>query len=100
MDSVLVLTGVSSAQDTLAAPPHRRPTFIAADLTGLFTVDTSTGGWRVRREDSGLELTGDGSPVEALRALCAQAWDGGWPATISAGDTRAEEALRVLRLTG
>ncbi|GAA5192137.1 HAD-IIA family hydrolase [Rugosimonospora acidiphila] len=100
MDSVLVLTGVSTAQDVLAAPPHRRPTFIAADLTGLFTMDGSTGGWRVRREDSGLELSGDGTPVEALRLLSAYAWDGGRPETVGAGDPGAEEALRALRLTG
>jgi HAD superfamily hydrolase (TIGR01450 family) len=100
MDSVLVLTGVSSAQDVLDAPEQRRPTFIAADLTGLFTVDTSTGGWRVRRGDGTLELSGDGTAVEALRALCAYAWDGGRPATVSAGDPRAEDVLRALRLVG
>jgi HAD superfamily hydrolase (TIGR01450 family) len=98
MDSVLVLTGVSGPQDVLAAPEHRRPTFITQDLTGLFTVDTSTGGWRVLREDDALELSGEGTPVEALRLLCAYAWDGGRPATIRAGDPDAEEALRELRL--
>ena len=36
MDSLLVLTGVSGPADLLAAPPQRRPTYVAADLAGLF----------------------------------------------------------------
>ena len=36
MDSLLVLTGVSDAAELLAAPPQRRPTYVAADLAGLF----------------------------------------------------------------
>ncbi|WP_433826042.1 HAD-IIA family hydrolase [Actinoplanes sp. CA-015351] len=53
LDSLLVLTGVSGPADLLAAPPHRRPTFVAADLSALFRPaadaripapgDTSTG---------------------------------------------------------
>jgi len=39
MDSLLVLTGVSTAADLRAAPPERRPTYAAVDLTALFTVD-------------------------------------------------------------
>jgi HAD superfamily hydrolase (TIGR01450 family) len=98
MDSVLVLTGVSSAEDLFAAPAQRRPTFIASDLTGLFTVDSSTGGWRVRREGDAVELTGEGTPVQALRLLCAHAWEAGRPETVTAADSPAEEALRALQL--
>jgi glycerol 3-phosphatase-2 len=36
MDSLLVLTGVSRVADLLAAPPERRPTYVAADLAALF----------------------------------------------------------------
>jgi HAD superfamily hydrolase (TIGR01450 family) len=36
MDSLLVLTGVSGVRDLLEAPPERRPTYVAADLSGLF----------------------------------------------------------------
>jgi hypothetical protein len=114
MDSVLVFTGVSTAQDLLAAPAHQRPTFIASDLTGLFTVDSSgsarlapggdpdrsTSGWRVSRDGDALELAGDGTPVEALRLLCAHAWDGGRPDAVIAAGAAAQEALRVLRLDG
>ncbi|GIH19251.1 HAD-IIA family hydrolase [Rugosimonospora africana] len=118
MDSVLVLTGVSTAQDLLAAPAHQRPTFVAFDLTGLFTVDSSSdesgsarltprgdpdqsaSGWRVSREGDALELAGEGTPVEALRLLAAHSWDGGPPDAVMAAGSAAEEALRVLRLTG
>jgi len=34
-DSMLVLTGVSSARDAVLAPPGQRPTYLAADLAGL-----------------------------------------------------------------
>jgi HAD superfamily hydrolase (TIGR01450 family) len=33
--SLQVLTGVHGVRDLLAAPPHRRPTYLAADLRGL-----------------------------------------------------------------
>jgi ribonucleotide monophosphatase NagD (HAD superfamily) len=35
MDSLLVLTGVSTEADALALPADQRPTYIAADLSGL-----------------------------------------------------------------
>jgi glycerol-1-phosphatase len=35
MDSLLVLTGVDDLRACLAAPPHRRPTFVAPDLRAL-----------------------------------------------------------------
>ncbi|MFC0068972.1 HAD-IIA family hydrolase [Umezawaea endophytica] len=37
MDSLLVLTGVSTEADALALPADRRPTYIAADLSVLLT---------------------------------------------------------------
>jgi ribonucleotide monophosphatase NagD (HAD superfamily) len=36
VDSLLVLTGVSSRADLDATPPGRRPTHVAEDLSGLF----------------------------------------------------------------
>lgn len=82
MDSMLVLTGVSRPADLLAAPQTQRPTYVAADLSGLFTVDEAVrvpapqaGGWRVARDGAGrLVLSGDGTAVDALRALYAAAW--------------------------
>jgi ribonucleotide monophosphatase NagD (HAD superfamily) len=98
MDSVLVLTGVATAHDVLTAPPDRRPTLLAADLTGLSTMDESTGRWEVRREGEGLVLSGDGTPIEALRALCAEAWRGPGSARIAPVGDRAAQVLRALLL--
>jgi glycerol-1-phosphatase len=91
MNSLLVLTGVSSPGDLLAADPARRPTFVAADLSGLFrpadeaTVPlkaTEAGGWTVTRDGDAVTLDGAGDPVVALRLLCAATWDGVAPADI------------------
>ena len=38
MDSLLVLTGIATREDLLAAPPSRRPTYVAESL-GALTVD-------------------------------------------------------------
>jgi hypothetical protein len=85
MDSLLVLTGVSTAADLLAAPLELRPTWVAADLRGLRDGavrvpdadpdgQSSAGGWSVRRAEAGLELDGAGTPVAALAALAAAGW--------------------------
>jgi HAD superfamily hydrolase (TIGR01450 family) len=37
IDSLLVMTGVTSVRDILLASPQHRPTYIAPDLRGLFT---------------------------------------------------------------
>ena len=97
MDSLLVLTGVSRPAELLTAPPARRPTYLAADLRGLYEVDGAVripvgaalpardggwcgsaddgGGWRVSvDDDGGLCLDGAGSALPALRQLCAAAW--------------------------
>jgi HAD superfamily hydrolase (TIGR01450 family) len=97
MDSLLVLTGVSGPAELLAAPPQRRPTFVAEDLSGLFqpadavripSKDTrEIGGWRLTGEAT---LEGEGRPVDALRLLCPAAWDG---ARINAGSDAARQLL-------
>lgn len=104
MDSLLVLTGVGTPKDVLTAAPPQRPTYLAADLSGLFALDTgpdrSAQGWRVRRHKAGLELDGAGSPVAALRALCAVAWSGAEPpAAVTAGSPAALAVLRDLGLS-
>jgi len=90
MDSLLVLTGVSGPAELLSAPAQRRPTYVAADLSGLFAdagavripVDaTELGGWRV---DGDGRLDGSGDPVDALRLLCGPAWNGKQPSGVSA----------------
>jgi glycerol 3-phosphatase-2 len=82
-DSLLVLSGVTDAAQLLAAPPDRRPTFLAADLRGLLRVHepvragsdgVSSGGWTAAVRDGRLELTGSGEPSEGLRAACVAWW--------------------------
>jgi glycerol-1-phosphatase len=61
MDSLLVLTGVSGPAELLSAPASRRPTYVAADLSGLFRPETAAripvdatelGGWQITAVDS------------------------------------------------
>ena len=103
VDSLLVLTGVSGPADLLAAPEGRRPTFVSADLTGLFrpaddarvpALGGASGGWRVTRDGDRAALAGSGDPVAALRLLCAVAWDGVAPSAITADSPEAGELLR------
>ncbi|MCO6007961.1 HAD-IIA family hydrolase [Actinoallomurus purpureus] len=91
-DSLLVLTGVTDARALLAAPAAQRPTYLAADLTGLLVSHPevrhadgsySCGGWVV---GPGFAVSGSGDRIDALRALCVAAWESGESA-------KAEEAL-------
>lgn len=102
MDSLLVLTGVSGPADLLAAPPERRPTYVAADLSALFRpADESklplladeSGGWRLAREGDKVTLSGAGDPVTALRLLCAATWDGVPTTAIRPATPEAESLL-------
>jgi HAD superfamily hydrolase (TIGR01450 family) len=89
-DSMLVLTGVTTPEQVILAPPGQRPTYIAEDLTGLVEpqpeMRPETGGWAARWAGDRLELDGEGSRIDAIRALCAAAWsrDGVTSETISA----------------
>jgi HAD superfamily hydrolase (TIGR01450 family) len=102
-DSLLVLTGVTTPADLLAAPPERRPTYVCADLGGLLVpyeapVDGdggwTCGGWTVT---DGLRLGGDGDDVLALRALCAAGWAGA-AAPVAADGPAAASAVERLGL--
>jgi len=85
-DSLLVLTGVSKPIDVLLAPARRRPSYIAADLTGLNVSHPEItqaggafecGGWRASLAadtSDWLTVKGAGDPIDGLRALCAAAW--------------------------
>jgi glycerol-1-phosphatase len=108
LDSLLVLTGVSTPTDVLAAPAPRRPTFVAAGLPSLSTSDTlvrvpawshdqaTSGGWRVTHRDERLELSGDGQTVAALLALAAAAWARPqWTSIIPDGDASARAVTEL-----
>ncbi|WP_306215703.1 HAD-IIA family hydrolase [Actinoplanes sp. RD1] len=97
-DSLLVLTGVSGPAELLAAPPERRPTYVAEDLSGLFEPpvrlkaeegarESAEEGAKQRAEEGAEEgsgwqledgtLTGAGKPAAALALLAAHVWSGG-----------------------
>ncbi len=112
-DSLLVLTGVATARDLVAAPPHQRPTYVAADLRGLLIeldqpAMTQPGqwalhGWTARADGSGgIVLDGKGADRDdALRVVCAVAWAPGAdraPA-VSGASTAAADALGELGLS-
>ena len=63
--SLLVLTGVTEVPALLAAPPHQRPTYVAADLRGLTHVAV---GLAPGAPD-------DGDPLHRLRLACRTSWD-------------------------
>jgi HAD superfamily hydrolase (TIGR01450 family) len=101
--SLLVLTGVTRPADLVLAPPGQRPSYVAADLSGLLephppvAAEPGTfrcGGWTVRRvaADPPFVLDGSGDPADGLRALCAAAW--------SAGDVTAEMIRPALATLG
>ncbi len=119
--SLLVLTGVARPADLLAAPADQRPTYLAADLSGillphpeieLFDGVARCENWLVKERDGSLHLTRarDADPAgavhaseragqdcAALRALAVLAWE--VPTTrTSAGDREARGALTRLGL--
>jgi len=85
--SLLVLTGVTDPGLLLAAPPERRPSFIAPDLRGLLTehvAPESTTGDRWVLGDAEARITGgalevvigpgDIGWIDALSCACSAAW--------------------------
>jgi glycerol 3-phosphatase-2 len=74
LPSLLVLTGVTGAEQLLAAPPNRRPTYVTADLRGLASAPALVQLAHATEGDDGLGR---------LRAAARSAWaaaDSGLPA--------------------
>lgn len=105
-DSLLVLTGVTTVREVLSAPPPHRPSFLALDLRGLLESHeapqwrneaASCGGWLANKD---LELRGEGTPTDALRALCLASWnrDTADQSAPTATEPAAAKALQVLGL--
>jgi HAD superfamily hydrolase (TIGR01450 family) len=107
--SLLVLTGVSSVSDLLAAPPDSRPSYVALGLSGLLADHPAPraqgegwacAGWTATVTGGRLDLAGAGAGDDAVRAACAAAWaaaDEGRP--LAAGD-ELPAPLRGLRPAG
>ncbi|GHC74764.1 HAD-IIA family hydrolase [Streptomyces cinnamoneus] len=97
VDSLLVLTGVTTAAELLAARPEHRPTYVAEDLRALLEPHPAVegaagegfrcGGWSASADGDALALDGGGERIDALRALCAAAWTaaGDGSCTLDAG---------------
>jgi hypothetical protein len=105
IDSLLVLTGVSTPDDLLAAPDHLRPTYLAADLRGIEQDDLviePNEHWQAEADGTELSLRHTGSaadPLAALRALCAAWWSrGGGQVAVRPLDDAAADAVRSLGL--
>lgn len=84
LDSLLVLTGVTGIAELVAAQPHERPSYIAADLAGLGTTHPvpervgeahELGGWRAQAEHGAVKIDGDGEPADWWRVLAVAAWE-------------------------
>jgi glycerol 3-phosphatase-2 len=104
IDALLVLSGVSTPADLLAAAPDQRPTYVADDLRAVeYPADDlkikAHPDWLV---DAQLRLRHQGSnpdPLDALRALCAAWWpQHNGPASVHPQDDAARAAVAALKL--
>ncbi|MBB3675354.1 HAD superfamily hydrolase (TIGR01450 family) [Modestobacter versicolor] len=109
--SLLVLTGVATPADLLAARPDHRPDLLAPDAAGVLVphpeVTAVEGAWRCagwQAEATGERLTlrsvgahRDGDGLDGLRALAVAHWarhpEQGAAPTVTAGDDDAAAAL-------
>ncbi|TNC26582.1 HAD-IIA family hydrolase [Amycolatopsis alkalitolerans] len=104
MHSLLVLTGVSTPADVLAATPAERPTYLASSLDALDQpadelVPSPQKGWQVDVDHALLASSkGSEDAYELLRALCHEAWQSGITA-VEPRDDEAAAALAELGLT-
>jgi HAD superfamily hydrolase (TIGR01450 family) len=119
--TLLVLSGVTTPADLLAAGPEARPDLLAEDVGGLDRVHPEVrpdgvawrcGAWSATAAQDGVRLAGtagapegeDDDGLDGLRALCVAHWaahpDEGAPAQVTAADDRAAEALGRWGLTG
>ncbi len=112
--SLMVLTGVSTATDLLAADPDHRPTHLAFDMRGLVEEDRavripgpssvrSSREWSVGSDSSCLVLTAeqpgagavsDAAALRALGLLTAAAWSSGLTAVRPHDDAAAAALTR------
>lgn len=105
LPSLMVLTGVSTAEDMIRAAATERPDYVAADLRSLnaradiLRVGPHPG-WRIDIEPSAVTVHATGSDtgdsLSVVRATASAIWDAsldGRPFSISAGDDTARQAL-------
>ncbi|TSE01383.1 HAD-IIA family hydrolase [Skermania sp. ID1734] len=94
IDSLLVLTGVSTADDLFRADPSLRPTFVSFGLDALHQpVEDPDSDWRVSGDGENLILAGAGDPLSALVAVARQAWQRPNFAAVEAADDNGAQAI-------
>ncbi|TFV57308.1 HAD-IIA family hydrolase [Mycobacterium sp. PS03-16] len=104
LPSLLVLTGVSTADDTLRAVPEERPDYIGADLRALDAPAEQLrvgphAAWDVEVCDGEVTVSAtgaDGDELSVLRATAHAVWQAGVGRgfAVRAGDDTAAAALR------
>jgi HAD superfamily hydrolase (TIGR01450 family) len=106
LPSLMVLSGVSTAEDMLRAATGQRPDYVATDLRSLYARPDALRigphpGWRVDIAASTVTVhsTGrdTGDPLSVLRATASAVWDArfdGRSFTVDAGDDVARRALQ------
>jgi HAD superfamily hydrolase (TIGR01450 family) len=81
--SLLVLTGVSGLPDLVRARPDHRPSYVSADLEGLFVPHpvprtgaegVELGGWQGRTDGDELLVSGAGDAGDWWRVVACAAW--------------------------
>jgi glycerol-1-phosphatase len=82
-DSLLVMTGVTHLAELVAAAPALRPTYVAADLEGLFEPHlvpevsdgvAVLGGWTARVDGGRLHVDGAGATSDFWRVAAVAGW--------------------------
>ncbi|MGK2869183.1 MAG: HAD-IIA family hydrolase [Mycobacterium sp.] len=103
LPSLMVLTGVNNAADTVHAAAGSRPDFLAEDLRSLHTDAAALRiaahpAWQVDADGSTITVraTGEdaGDPLSIVRATAHVAWATGPDLTVAAGDDTARAALQ------
>jgi HAD superfamily hydrolase (TIGR01450 family) len=84
LDSLLVMTGVTGLDELVAATPAERPTYLSADLAGLWSAHPEVpvtagtaraGGWTATVADGGrLSVDGAGDPSDWWRVVAQASW--------------------------
>ncbi len=82
-DSLLVMTGVTGAAELVGAQPGERPSYVAADLSGLGAAheapvlaetEVSGGGWHGTVRDERVVVSGSGTLDDWWRVVAVTGW--------------------------
>lgn len=104
LPSLMVLTGVNNARDTVHAVPDQRPTYLGADLRSLLSDAEGLAiaehpAWKTDAGPDTVTVTATGQDpgddgLSVVRATARAIWDADGPRTVQAGDDTARAALQ------